>query len=59
MAKDGAMLDGGEMAQIRASSVQPKRKEVNAALLSAASFHCLVERSGKAVKNSGRGQKKS
>ena len=42
-AKDGAMLDGGEMAQIRASTVQHKREEVHAALQYAARFHCLVE----------------
>ena len=29
--KDGAMLDGGEMAQIRASAVQRKSEEVHAA----------------------------
>ena len=31
-AKDGAMLDGGEMAQKRASTVQQRRKEVKVAL---------------------------
>ena len=43
LAKDGAMLDGGEMAQIRASTAQQKREEVHAALQCAASFHCLVD----------------
>ena len=39
-AKDGAMLDGGEMAQIGTSTVQLKEK-VHAALPSAASFSLL------------------
>ena len=45
LATDGAMsvLDGGETAQIRASTVQQRREEVYAALPCAASFHCLVE----------------
>ena len=43
LAGDGAMLDGGETAQIRASTVQQRREEVFAALQYAASFHCLVE----------------
>ena len=42
LAKDEAMLDRGEMAQIRASTVQLRREEVYAALQCAASFHCLV-----------------
>ena len=42
VAKDGAMLDGGEVAQIRASTVQQRREEVCAVLQYAASFHCLV-----------------
>ena len=37
-AKEGAMLDGGFMAQARASTVQQEKGEVYAA-----SFHCLVE----------------
>ena len=32
VAQDDAMLDGGKMAQIRATTVQPKREEVYAAL---------------------------
>ena len=43
LAKDGAMMDGGVMAQIRASTVQQKREEVYAAWQYAACFHCLVE----------------
>ena len=44
LAKEGAMMDGGEMAQDgRASTVQQKREEVCAALQHAANFHCLVE----------------
>ena len=42
-AKDGAMMDGGVMARVRASTVQQGRREVYAALHHAASFHCLVE----------------
>ena len=38
LAKDGALLDGGEMAQIRASTIQQKREEVYAALQYAADF---------------------
>ena len=43
--KDGAMLDGGEMAQRRASTVQQKKKreDAYAALQHAAGIHCLVE----------------
>ena len=43
VATDGAMLDGGEMAMIRASAVQQRRWEVYAALQYAARFHCVVE----------------
>ena len=43
LVNDGAMLDGGEMAKIRASTVQQNREEVYGALQHAASFHCLVE----------------
>ena len=39
MAKDGAMMDGSEMAQIRASTVHQKGQEVFAALQYAASFY--------------------
>ena len=42
LAKDGAMLDGGEMAQLRASTVQ-RREEEYAASQCAAGCHCLVE----------------
>ena len=42
-AKDGAMMDGGLIAQVRASAVQQAREEVYAALQYAANFHCLVE----------------
>ena len=37
------MMDGGVMAQIRASTVRQEIDEVYAALPYAASFHCLVE----------------
>ena len=43
LAQEGAMTDGGVMAQVRASTVQQGREEVCAAMLFAASFHCLVE----------------
>ena len=42
-AKEGALLDGGLMAQVRASTVQQEREEVYAALQNAAGFHCLVD----------------
>ena len=43
-AKAGAMLDEGFMVDVRAKTVQQRgREEVYAALLCAASFHCLVE----------------
>ena len=43
LAKAGAMLDDGFMAQTRAKTVQQEREEVYAALQYWASFHCLVE----------------
>ena len=43
LAKQGAMLDGGFVAQARASTIQQEREAVYAALQYAASFHCLVE----------------
>ena len=43
LAKEGAMLDEGFMAEARAKTIQQEREEVYAALLCAASFHCLVE----------------
>ena len=42
-AKEGTRLDGGEMAQVRAITIQEESTEVSAALPYAASFHCLVE----------------
>ena len=42
-AKEGARLDGGDMAQVKAITVQQAREEVYAALQNAASFHCLVD----------------
>ena len=44
LAKAGAMLDEGFMAEARAETMQQERDEVYAALQYAASFHCLVER---------------
>ena len=43
LAKERAMLDGRDMAQVRASTIQQEREKVYAALQHAASFHCLVE----------------
>ena len=43
LAKAGAMLDEGFMAEARAETVQQEREEVYAALQYAASCHCLVE----------------
>ena len=42
LAKAGALLDEGIMAQARASTIQQEREEVYAALQYAASFHCSV-----------------
>ena len=44
LAKAGAMLDEGFMAQARAETLQREREEVYAALQYAASFLCLVEK---------------
>ena len=43
LAKDGAIWDGGEMAQVGASTVQQQRDDVFAALQCAAGFHYVVE----------------
>ena len=43
MAKAGAILDKGFMAEARAETMQQEREEVYAALQYAASFHCSVE----------------
>ena len=43
MAKAGAMLDEGFMAEVRADTTKQGREEVYEALQYAASFHCLVE----------------
>ena len=43
LAKEGAVMDGGVMALIRASVVEQEREEVSAVLQYAAKFHCLVE----------------
>ena len=42
-AKEVAMLDGGDRAQVRAIAIQEEREEVYAALQYAASFNCLTE----------------
>ena len=56
LAKDGAMMGGGKMTQIRASTVQQRREEVYAALQYAA-FN-VSWRNGTTVKNSSRSQRK-
>ena len=43
LAKEGARLDGGDMAQVRAITILQEREEVYAALQCAGGFHCLVE----------------
>ena len=43
LTKDGAMLDGREVVQTRANTVQQRREEVHAALQCAIRFHCLAE----------------
>ena len=43
LAKEGALLDTGFMAEARPEAMQWEREEVYAALQCAASFHCLVE----------------
>ena len=43
LAKGGALLDEGFMAEARAETMQQEREEVCAALQYAASFHCLEE----------------
>ena len=47
LVRDCAVTDGGDMAQFRASTVQPVREEVLVSLLYAASFHRLVDEAGK------------
>ena len=43
LAKAGAMLDEGFMAEARAETMKKEREEVYVALQYAVSFHCLVE----------------
>ena len=43
LAKAGAMLDEGFIAEAGAKTMQQEREEVHAALQHAASFHCLAE----------------
>ena len=43
LAKAGAMMDEGFMAEARAETVKQERAEVYVPLQHAASFHCLVE----------------
>ena len=44
LAKAGAMLDEGFVAQARAKTILQEREDVYAALQYAASFHCLIEK---------------
>ena len=57
LAKAGAMLDEGFMAEARAETMKQERKEVYVALQYAASFHCQW-RNGKIVRNSNQSRKK-
>ena len=57
LAKAGAMLDEGFVAEVRAMTVQQEREEVYAGLQYAARFHCLVEE-WKHCEGSSRSQKK-
>ena len=41
-AKEAGMLDRGDVAQVKAITIQQQREEVYAALRCAARFHCLV-----------------
>ena len=43
LARAGAMLDEGYMAEAKAKTVQQEREEEYAALQYATTFHCLVE----------------
>ena len=43
LAKGGALLDTGFMAEARPETVQQEREELYATLQYAASFHCVVE----------------
>ena len=43
LAQEGARLDGEDLAQVRAITIQHERDEVCAGLQYADSFHCLVE----------------
>ena len=60
LAKAGAMLDEGLMAEVRADTVRQGREEVYVALQYAASFHCLEDQNnGRTVKSSSQSRKKS
>ena len=43
-ATEGARLDGGDVAQVRAVTIQQEREEVYAAFQHTAGFHCPVQR---------------
>ena len=58
LAKEGAMLDEGNMVETRAKTAQQEREEVNAALQYVACFHCLAEE-WKDCECSSRSRKKS
>ena len=57
LAKEGAMLDEGFMAEARAKTVQQEREEMYAALQYAASFFIVWQRNGRIVKSSSQSQK--
>ena len=58
-AKEGAMLDGGLGAQVRAITIQQEREEVHAALQCTASFQWVWWRNEKMVKSLDQSQKRS
>ena len=61
LATEGAMVDGGLVAQVRANTVQQEQEEVCAVLQFAASFHSLVEEwtNGRIVKSLSTSQQRS
>ena len=52
----GAVLDGGFVAQARASAIQQERTEVYAALQCAASFQCLEWKDCEELKQTSQGK---
>ena len=59
LAKAGAMLDEGLVAEARAEAMKQEWTELYEVLQHAASFHCLLEEWKEFVMNSSRSRKKS